>query len=250
MREVSTYRKTRNRLNEESLSTLTKYQDEVVGKRGKVALVYHEIVVSCFGNFPGGFGYVLRSIFYKRLLRLMGKGVILGKDINLRCPNRIQLGNRVAADGGCLIDARGGGEIGIIIGEDVIIGRHSAIQAKNGSIQIGKKTNIGPQCVISANNSVTLGEELLIGAFCYIGGGLYHSERTDIPMVRQGMYSKGPLIIEDDVWLGAGSIVLDGIHVGRGCIVGAGSVVTRNLPEYSVAVGTPAKVIRERNIRL
>ena len=113
-------------------------------------------------------------------------------------------------------------------------------------IEIGRKSNIGPQCALSSSNEIVLGEHLLMGAHCYIGGGFYRSERTDIPMIEQGAYSRGPVIIEDDVWLGAGTIVLDGVHIGKGCIVGAGAVVTKNLPEYSVAVGTPARVVRSR----
>lgn len=247
MKEVGIHQKTRHRLNDKSRSSLAKYQELVVGKRGISALLYHEIVVSLFGNFTGGLGFILRRLFYPGILRQMDKGVILGKNISLRCPNRIRLGKRVAIDEGCLIDARGDGDTGVIIGDEAIIGRHCAIQAKYGPIRIGRKTNVGPQCIMSGTNEIVLGEQLLIGPHCYIGGGCYHSDRTDIPMMQQGVYSRGPVIIEDDVWLGAGTVVLDGIHIGKGCIVGAGSVVTRNLPEYTVSVGVPARVMRHRS---
>ncbi|NEQ84957.1 MAG: maltose O-acetyltransferase [Moorea sp. SIO2I5] len=81
---------------------------------------------------------------------------------------------------------------------------------------------------------------------CYIGGGRYLSDRLDIPMMEQGVYSKGPVVIGDDVWLGAGAIVLDGVRIGKGCIIGAGAVVTKDLPDYAVAIGVPARVIRMR----
>jgi acetyltransferase-like isoleucine patch superfamily enzyme len=61
-------------------------------------------------------------------------------------------------------------------------------------------------------------------------------------MLEQGLYSKGPVVIGDDVWLGAGVIVLDGAEIGTGAIVGAGAVVTKNLPNYAIAVGAPAAV--------
>jgi acetyltransferase-like isoleucine patch superfamily enzyme len=67
----------------------------------------------------------------------------------------------------------------------------------------------------------------------------------EVPIVDQGITAQG-IVIEDDVWLAAGAIVLDGAHVGRGSVVGAGAVVTGDLPPYSVAVGSPAKVIRDR----
>ncbi|KAI9133931.1 DapH/DapD/GlmU-related protein [Acaryochloris sp. CCMEE 5410] len=60
------------------------------------------------------------------------------------------------------------------------------------------------------------------------------------------MYTRGPVIIEDDVWLGAGTTVLDGVKIGKGCIVGAGAVVTKDLPAYAIAAGVPAKVIKMR----
>ncbi len=247
MKEIGIHQKTRSQLNDRSRSTLLKYREMVVGKGGMSALVYHELVISLFGNFPGGLGFILRSLFYPGLLKQMDKGVILGKGISLRCPHSIRLGKRVAIDDACLIDARGVGETGVIIGDEVIIGRHCAIQAKHGTIRIGRKTNIGPQCVISAANEIVLGEQLAIGAQCYIGGGFYHSERTDLPMMQQGVYSRGPVIIEDDVWLGARTVVLDGVHIGKGCIVGAGSVVTRNISECTVSAGVPARVIRHRS---
>jgi len=246
LKELRIDQKTRHQLSDKSRSSPAKYQEIVVGKQGILALLHHELVISLFGNFPGGLGFILRRLFYPSLFKQMGKGVILGKDISLRSPQRIRLGERVAIDDGCLIDARGDGETGVIIEEEVIFGRNCTIQAKYGPIRIGRKTNIGPHCVMSATSEVILGEQLLIGALCYIGGGSYHSDRIDIPIMEQGVYSKGPVIIEDDVWIGAHSVILAGVHIGRGAVIGAGSIVTRDIPTLSVAVGNPAKVIRKR----
>jgi acetyltransferase-like isoleucine patch superfamily enzyme len=246
VKTVGIDQKTRSRLDDRSRSSLAKYQEFVVGREGILALLRHEAVTSLFGNFPGGLGFILRGRFYRSLLRQMGKGVILGRSVSLRCPHRIHLGERVGIDDGCLIDARGSGEAGVVIGEEVIIGRHCSIQAKYGPIRIGRGTNIGPFCVMSAISEIVLGKHLAIAAHCYIGGGFYHADRIDIPMLEQGIYSKGPVIIEDDVWLGAGTVVLDNVRIGKGCIVGAGSVVTRDLPEFTVSVGVPARVKRRR----
>ena len=95
-------------------------------------------------------------------------------------------------------------------------------------------------------SGITIGHSVLVSGNCYIGGGLYISDRLDIPMMDQGLYSKGPVVIEDDVWLGAGVVVLDGVQIGRGSIVGAGAVVAKDLPDYAIAVGIPADVIKFR----
>ena len=79
-------------------------------------------------------------------------------------------------------------------------------------------------------------------------GGNHHFNRTDIPMGDQGKPKKIPLFIDDDVWIGARVIVLPGCrHIGKGVIIGAGSVVTKNVPDYAIIGGNPAKVIRFRS---
>lgn len=246
MKEIGIIEKTRYRLNDTSQSSLRKYQDLVVGNRSIPRFLYHELIVLLFGSLTGSLGYILRRFSYASLFGQFGKGAILGKDLTLRCPQSIRLGRNVALDDGCLIDARGAGKDGVVIEDDVVVGRQTLIQAKYGPVRIGKSTNIGAQCVVSASGGIRFGEHVLVGAHCYIGGGLYHSSRKDIPMIQQGVYSRGPVILEDDVWLGAGVIVLDNVRIGKGCIVGAGAVVTRDLPEYTVSVGAPARVIRHR----
>jgi acetyltransferase-like isoleucine patch superfamily enzyme len=246
MKEITVGQKTRQRLNDQSQSNLEKYQEMAVGRKGVLALLSHEAAILLFSQIPGGLGFFLRRRFYRPLFGRLGRAVLLGKGIALRCPNRIFLGDRTAIDDECLLSAGSSDEEAVFIEDDVIIARSSVLQTKHGSVKIGKKTNISPHLVLSAVNEIRIGKSVMIGGHCYIGGGFYHAERTDIPMMEQGVYSRGPLIIEDDVWLGAGVIVLDGVHIGRGCIVGAGAVVTEDLPDYSIAVGVPARVIRSR----
>ena len=71
-------------------------------------------------------------------------------------------------------------------------------------------------------------------------------DRIDIPMMRQGFVEEKPVYIGDDVWIGDRVIILPGVHVGDGCVIAAGSVVTKDVPRYTVVGGVPAKVIRER----
>ena len=76
----------------------------------------------------------------------------------------------------------------------------------------------------------------MIAGQCYIGGARYYIENQGVPIMDQGTYTTGPVVIHDDVWLGAGVIVQDGVRIGKGCVVGSGAVVTEDLPDYSIAL--------------
>ena len=86
----------------------------------------------------------------------------------------------------------------------------------------------------------------MMGTDCVIITRSHRHDRTDIPMMDQGFEEERPVFVGNDVWLGDRVIILPGVHIGDGCIIGAGSVVTRDIPPYSVAAGVPAKVIKDR----
>jgi maltose O-acetyltransferase len=71
-------------------------------------------------------------------------------------------------------------------------------------------------------------------------------DRTDIPMCEQGFSEYKEVVIGDDVWIGRRAIIMPGVHIGKGCIIGAGAVVTKDIPDYSVAAGVPARVVKSR----
>ncbi|HEY9886760.1 MAG TPA: acyltransferase [Candidatus Obscuribacterales bacterium] len=227
-------------------SLLQRYQAKVLGDRGLGSLLYYELVMLLLANLPGSLGYVLRKRFFKGLFGQVGRGVILGQGLALRHPGRICLGDRVAIDDGVLLDASGTGTAGMVFGNDVIVSRNCVIQGKTGPVRLGNKVDIGCNVILSSGNGIDIGDAVLIAGNCYIGGGRYVTDRTDIPMMEQGLYSKGPVVIEEDVWLGAGATVLDGVKIGRGSIIGAGALVTKDVPPYSIAVGVPAKVVQSR----
>lgn len=100
-------------------------------------------------------------------------------------------------------------------------------------------------CFIDALGGVSIGDNVIMGPNVVIHSANHRYERLDTPIMRQG-HVLAETIIEDDCWIGAGAIILPGVHVGKGCVVGAGAIVTKNLPAYSVAVGNPAKIIKSR----
>jgi acetyltransferase-like isoleucine patch superfamily enzyme len=233
-------------LHDEKVSMLSRYMDKVYGNRKLFAVLENEVKVFLFGDLTGGAGYFLRKTFYGGMLRKAGRGVIYGRGLVLRHPRKISLGDHVSLDDNVMLDASGAGEQGITLGDGVIVSRNCVLQGKTGPVMIGNRADIGCDCVFSSISGIEIGASTLIAAHCYIGGGQYHSDRLDVPMMDQGIYSTGPVVLGEDVWLGAGVIVLDGVRVGRGSIIGAGSVVTREIPKYSIAVGVPARVVKVR----
>lgn len=114
----------------------------------------------------------------------------------------------------------------IVIGDNVFIGEFNNIRATGGHIVIGNYCNISQNCSFIASN---------------------HSVSKDSPIALQEWdYSKTGIVLNDDVWIGANSVILPGVEIGKGAVIGAGAVVTKNIPEYAIAVGNPAKVIRYR----
>jgi acetyltransferase-like isoleucine patch superfamily enzyme len=237
-------------LHKTDVPLLKRYQFKVLGNNSFSQLLKYELITFLFGNISGGLGYVLRKWSYGTLFKKAGRGIIFGKGIAIRHPGRISLGHRVAIDDYSMIDASGVGDKGIVLCDDVIVSRGCVIQGKTGSVTIEEKTDIGCNTIISSVTGVFLGKSVLIAGNCYIGGARYISERIDLTMMDQGIYSEGPVVIGDDVWLGAGVLVLDGVRIGKGCIVGAGAVVTKDLPDYAIAVGVPAAVVKSRSQKL
>lgn len=117
---------------------------------------------------------------------------------------------------------------------------------QNGCIEIGEGTHIQARCVLCAyRGSIRIGRRVEIAPHCALYP--YNHQINPGEIIRnQMLVSKGNISIDDDVWLGFGSIVLDGVHIGTGAVVGAGAVVKQNVPACGIAVGVPAKVIGYR----
>lgn len=227
-------------------SAIKKYQYTVIGSKGILFLLKYEAITSFFGGLPGALGLLLRKIFYKQLLGKVGQNSIFGRNITIRHPKKIFIGNNVVIDDNCVLDAKGSSNKGIIIGDNVVISRNTVLSCKDGSIEIGNNVNFAINCIVHSESNVEIGENTLIASFCYIiGGGMHRFERTDIPIIQQGSISKG-IVIEKNVWLGADVKVLDGVRIGKDSIIGTGAVVNADIPEFSIAAGVPAKIIRKR----
>lgn len=110
---------------------------------------------------------------------------------------------------------------------------------------IGNNCTVNSFSHISGNGDVEIGNNVLIATQCVIISANHNFDRLDVPISEQGE-EREKIVIEDDCWLGAGVKILAGVTIHKGSVIGAGSVMTHDVPQYSVIVGVPGKVIKSR----
>lgn len=216
-----------------------------MGSRSLARLLLYELVILTSSWVPGALGLVLRRILYPLLLGACGRNVTFGQGVVLRHPGKIRLGNDVVVDDLVVLDAKGESNRGIDIGHGVFLGRSTILSCKDGDIVLGDKVNIGFNSEIFSGSSVRVGRHGLFAAYTYLVGGGHSFEAQGVPVIEQPRTSKG-IELDENVWLGAGVLVMDGVRIGRDVVVGAGAVVTDELPAGAIAVGVPARVVRTR----
>ena len=130
------------------------------------------------------------------------------------------------------------------VGKSVSIMSGLKIRGPRG-ISIGNNSGINYGCLLDGSGGLTIGADVMVGQNVSFFSGEHKFKRTDIPMRLQG-FKYQPVVVKDDVWIGAGAIILPGVSIGRGTIIGAGAVVTKDVPSYAIVGGVPAKVIKFR----
>ena len=143
----------------------------------------------------------------------------------------------------------------IEIGDNFYFGLNGRLEAwqkydqfiYNPKIIIGNNVKINSNCHIGSINKIVIGDNVLIGSEVFItdhSHGTTSKEELNIIPNERKLYSKGKVIIEDNCWIGEKAIILPNVHIGKGTIIGAGAIVTHDIPPYVVAVGNPAKVVK------
>ena len=143
------------------------------------------------------------------------------------------------------------GERRIALGDRVTIGAGSWMQAlPDGdntavAVVVESGTSIAGACVLSAVRGVVLEQDVLLARNVYISDHSHSFSRTDMPIIAQGIDNIRPVLIKRGAWLGQNVVVCPGVTIGAGAVIGANSVVTKDIPDYSVAVGAPARVVNK-----
>ena len=157
----------------------------------------------------------------------VGRHAFIDDDVTIYAHDdggRVEVGEFSSLHRGTVIEIGAGGSV--VIGRDSHIQGACNLKGFVADLRIGNQVQIAPQCAFSPYQHT-------------------FAERTQ-PIKNQPLASKGPIVIEDDAWLGLGVIVLDGVTIGRGAVIGAGAVVTGDVPPYAIAVGVPARVVGSR----
>lgn len=180
-----------------------------------------------FGFIKMGFNYILTKLFYRnaRLIRF---------PFDIRNRKLIQIGNGLTTGYGCRIEA------------------HQINSDTNIKIFMGEGIEINDYVHIASGEKIIFGNHVLIASKVFItdiNHGIYSGSFQDNPfsIPNKRKLSTSPVIIEDNVWIGESVCIMPGVKIGKGSIIGALSVVTKNIPENSIAVGNPAKVIKIYN---
>ncbi|MGD8522335.1 MAG: acyltransferase [Desulfobacterales bacterium] len=134
----------------------------------------------------------------------------------------------------------------ISIGDSTHILSYAMLKGFGGNINIGDHCTVHPFCMLCGGGGLKIGNSVRIAAHTVIMPSNHVFEDPKTPIRLQGIRAEG-IIIKDDVWLGTGVRVLDGITIGKGSIVGAGAVVTKDVPDYAIVTGVPARVTGWRN---
>lgn len=222
-----------------------RYVTGVTGERSLSRFLWQGLIFNLVSWFPTAVGSVLRGYVYRAVLGHIGSSCVIGKNVRFLAPQRVFIGDRVLIGERCYINAGTPGSE-IQIKNDVHLSRDVVLRAgvtgMGGKIVIGELAGIQTKSIIEGD--VEIGQYSSIGPHVQIISER-HGFHPTTPIKFQKKKSK-KIVIGKDVFIGGHAMVLRGVAIGDGSIIGAGAVVTKDIPSYCVAVGVPAKVIKKR----
>lgn len=173
----------------------------------------------------------IQSIRYKVLFNKFGLNNILGKRLTLGGCDCIEIGNNVVINNDVWLEA---------------VKSYNGIKT-NSFIKIGDGVSIGKGSIITSTNNIKIGNGCLFGPYVFLTDHSHGSQIQSellIPPIKRNLYSKGPIIINENVWIGYGAVILPGVEIGHSSIIGANAVITKDVEAYSLVVGNPGRVIK------
>lgn len=226
------------------LQQLNLYISRQAGSVGRY--IAQQLLFAAVGWIPTIVGIGVRGFAYRLILNMRGWAAVESR-VRLRFAENITLHQGAYLDEGVYLHASPGGiEIGTnsLVMHGAVLHVYNFRDLPHAGIKIGRDCLIGEYSVIRGQGGVQLGDRVFTSPFTQIIAVNHVFDDPDRSFVDQGITAEG-IVIEDDVWLGASAIVTDGVRIGRGAVVAAGAVVTRDVDPHTVVAGVPAKPIQK-----
>jgi len=230
---------------------LKKIASKIIQKIGRTNYVIdpHLKTIDILVELKIRFFQIIRGLLVKPFLKESKGFLFIGRNVKIRSKHKIALGKSVNIGDNVVIN--GVSKNGITIGDNVSILNNTIIECTGvlrnigEELIIGNNVGIAQNCFIQVRGKVTIGDNVIMGPNVSILSENHIFENPDIPISAQGESRKG-VIIKDGVWIGTRATILDGVKIGENSIVAAGSVVTKDIPPYSIVGGIPAKILKYR----
>ncbi|MFA7156720.1 MAG: DapH/DapD/GlmU-related protein [Bacilli bacterium] len=220
------------------------YIEHVCGKKSVAAFIIQGVIFIIFKEFPTIVGSYIRPMIYSILFAKIKSGCLFERGIRFEIPGRMSIGKNVFLGERCWIGV-GTKDGNINVGDNSFIAHSCTLAAQGGTIAVGNHVHMSRNSYINGIGDVFIGNDCMLGPNVVIISGSHVYQNTEVPIRLQGSENKA-IIIEENVWLAASVNVMPGVRIGEGSVIGAGAVVTKDIPPFSVAVGVPARVIKNR----
>lgn len=188
----------------------------------KIFRLLFQVYISILSSIPTEIGIKLRYLVYKPLFKSNKGNFRIDSGVTISSFKNIDIGKNIRFEKNSYVYAI---NANVKLGDNFFLGNNSQISASREDIYIGNNCMIAPYCILVSDN--------------------HRFDNSAIPIMQQG-YIKGKIVIEDDVWIGSHSVILKDVTIGKGSVIGAGSVVTKNVKPHSIVGGVPATLIRMR----
>ena len=207
--------------------------------------ILEQLLYALVGWVPSVIGVGLRAVLYRAILHMDGMAAIENR-VRLRFADHIRLGRNVYLDQGVYLHAC---PAGIVIGESSFVMHGAVLHVYNfrdlphAFIHIGRDSLIGELNVLRGQGGITIGDRVYTAPLVQMLAVNHVYADPTRPMIEQGITAEG-IVVEDDVWIGAGAIITDGVTVGQGAVVAAGAIVTQDVAPHTVVGGVPAQLLK------
>lgn len=196
------------------------------------------------------FIFFLRGCYHRLFFAESSGMVLIGKSVSIRYAKYLSVGKDFIVEDYAEVNCMAYN--GIIAGDRVTIGKYAIIRPVNAygsnigvGLKIGNNSSIGPYSYIGCSGFIEIGDNVIMSPRVSIYAENHLFDDLTLPIKDQGV-KREFVKIEDDCWIAANTVILAGVTIGRGSVIAAGSVVTKDVPPYSVVAGVPAKVIKSR----